>query len=324
MFQKFHVLLEKESEGMIKTENIQAPAPGSLAAWFLEIRPHFLILSLALVFLGSALAWHDGHFQAGHAALGGLGLLLLHICVNTLNDYFDYKNGIDLKTVPTPFSGGSRVLNAGLLGPGSVLRFSLACFVLAVPIGVYFLFRTGWGLLPILTAGALIVLLYTQLLTRMGIGEIAAGLGLGTLPILGLYYIQAGTYPVPVLWASVIPGLLTFNLLFLNEFPDLEADRAGGRRHLLVLLGRSRCAWIYAGSTLLAYIVLLLGVFLGFMPPLSLLGVATIPQASRAVRGAFHYRDGQGFLPVLAANVAVVVGTPVLMAVGYILAGRMP
>jgi 1,4-dihydroxy-2-naphthoate octaprenyltransferase len=308
----------------MESKRMAAIRAGSLMAWFLELRPHFLVLSLALVFLGSALAWHDGHFQAGHAALGGLGLLLLHICVNTLNDYFDYQSGIDLKTVPTPFSGGSRVLIAGLLSPGSVLRFALACFVLAVPIGAYFLFRTGWGLLPILTAGALIVLLYTQFLTRLGIGEIAAGLGLGTLPILGLYYVQAGTYPVPVLWASIIPGLLTFNLLFLNEFPDLEADRAGGRRHLLVLLGRSRCAWLYAVTTHLVYAWIILGVVLKLMPPLSLLGLSTLPQAVRAVRGSFNYREDGGFLPVLAANVAVVIGTPLLMAIGYILTGRMP
>ena len=306
---------------MIKKEKIQAPVPGSLKVWFLETRPHFLVLSLALIVLSAALAWHDGHFNAGHVLLGGLGLILLHICVNTLNDYFDFKSGIDLATTPSPFNGGSRILNAGLLSPKSVLRFALTCFLLTVPIGFYFLFRVGWGLLPILVAGALIVLLYTQALTRLAIGEVAAGLGLGALPILGLYYVQAGSYTAPLLWASLIPGILTFNLLFLNEFPDLEADRAGGRRHLLILLGRSRCAWIYAVTTHLVYAWIILGVALKFMPPLSLLGLATLPQAVRAVRGSFHYREGGGFVLVQAANVAVVIGTPVLMAIGYFMAG---
>ncbi len=106
--------------------------------WFLETRPQFLMLSVVLAFLGTAIAWYDGYFHLGHALLAGIGLVLAHISVNTLNDYFDYRSGIDLATKRTPFSGGSGILPAGLLSPAQVLWLGLGSFLLTVPIGIYF------------------------------------------------------------------------------------------------------------------------------------------------------------------------------------------
>ena len=78
-----------------------------LKVWFLETRPQFLLLSVVLAFLGTTIAWYDGDFHLGYAMLAFLGLLLCHISVNVLNDYFDYKSGIDLEAKRTPFSGGA-------------------------------------------------------------------------------------------------------------------------------------------------------------------------------------------------------------------------
>ena len=110
-----------------------------LKVWFLETRPQFLTLSVVLAFLGSTVAWYDGYFDLGHAILAGFGLILAHISVNTLNDYFDFKSGIDLATKRTPFSGGSGILPAGLLSPAQVLWLGLVSLILAVPIGIYFI-----------------------------------------------------------------------------------------------------------------------------------------------------------------------------------------
>src|SRR4030042_5008663 len=100
-----------------------------LKVWFAETRPQFLLLSVVLAFLANAVAWNDGYFHLGHALLAFLGLLLCHIGVNVLNDYFDYRSGIDLKTRRTPFSGGSGILPAGLLGARSVYLFGVGCFL---------------------------------------------------------------------------------------------------------------------------------------------------------------------------------------------------
>ena len=122
--------------------------------WFAETRPQFLLLSVVLAFLGNAIAWHDGYFHLGHALLAFLGLLLCHIGVNVLNDYFDYRSGIDLKTKRTPFSGGSGILPAAQMTPRQVFWLGMGSFLLAVPIGVYFVIVAGWGLLPLLLVQA--------------------------------------------------------------------------------------------------------------------------------------------------------------------------
>ena len=124
---------------------------------FLETRPQFLVLSVVLAFLGASIAWYDGAFILGYAVLAFVGLLLVHISVNVLNDYFDYRSGIDLETQRTPFSGGSGILPGGLLRPGQVLGLGLIAFLLAVPVGIYFVVAQGWLLLPLVLVGAVIL-----------------------------------------------------------------------------------------------------------------------------------------------------------------------
>ena len=168
-----------------------------LEPWFLATRPQFLTLSVVLMFLGSTIAWYDGYFQIGHALLAGLGLLLAHISVHAFNDYVDYKSGVDLVTQKTPFSGGSGVLPAVLLTPRQVLWMGIGSFLLTVPIGVYFMIAKGWLLLPLLLVAAVCIILYTPVILKTRWPEWAAGLGLGTLPILGAYFVQIGAYTWP-------------------------------------------------------------------------------------------------------------------------------
>ncbi len=291
-----------------------------MRTWFLEIRPQFLIISVTQVFLGTSIAWHDGYFSLLYCLLALLGLLLLHISVNTLNDYFDYKSGIDLEVKRTPFSGGSGILSEGLLNPIAVGRFGLVCFLLAIPIGIYFIILRGWLLLPILVTGALCVLLYTTHLTRWRAGELAAGLGLGTLPILGAYFVQSGTYTWEAVIAAIPSGILVHNLLFLNEFPDVEADEEAGRRNLPITMGKKRASLLYSILTIAMYVWIATWSTAGFMPIFALLGLLTLPLAVKAIKGALNYDEESKFLPALGANVLVVLGTQTLLAVGYIIA----
>ncbi|MBI2855156.1 MAG: prenyltransferase [Chloroflexi bacterium] len=288
--------------------------------WFIETRPHFLLLSVALIMLGTATAWFEGHFDVLYFWLGATGLILLHISVNTLNDYYDHKSGIDLRTQRTPFSGGSGLLPDQVLRPEMVYRFSIVCFLLAVPIGIYFSISRGWQLLPLLVVGAMSVLFYTQHMTRWGIGEFFAGLGLGMLPVLGMYYVQTGEYTLEGIVASVPSGILTHNLLFLNEFPDAEADLTGGRRHMVIRLGKRRAAYLYTLTTLLVYLWIVGAVATRIMPVPALLGLLTIPQGIKAVKGAWGYKDRGKLVPGMAANVMVVLLTQGLVALGYFIA----
>ena len=296
-------------------------APGSLKTWFLEIRGPFLALSLVLAPIGTAIAWHDGSFNLGYFLLSWVGAILAHVGVNVFNEYFDYKSGLDFETQKTPFSGGSGMLTAGLIEPRRAYLLGVACLLIDAVIGVYFVIVQGWGLLPVILLGGLFAYFYTPYISRWRIGEVAAGLGLGSLVVLGAYFVQTGQYTWEVIVASLAPGFLTANLLLLNEFPDLEADRQVGRRNLVMVLGRRRAAWLYSILMVCTYLSIVLGVVFRLMPWPALVTLLTVPLARKAIQGALqHYDDIPQLIPALGANVMTILATDALLAVGYVLA----
>ena len=290
-----------------------------LKVWFLETRPQFLILSVALAFLGTSIAWYDGTFHLGYALLAFFGLLLAHISVNTLNDYFDYRSGIDLETQRTPFSGGSGILPPALLKPRQVFWLGTGALLLAIPIGVYFVIIRGWLLLPLLLAAAICILTYTPLILKTRWPEWAAGLGLGTLPVLGAYFVQTTSYTFPAVVASIPSGILVHNLLLLNEFPDTEADRKANRKTLPIIMGKAKAGMVYSALTIIMYLWIIGGVVAGIMPSLSLIALLTLPLAIKAIQGARKPEEMGRLIPAMANNVLVVLLTQFLLGIGYIL-----
>jgi len=291
-----------------------------LKVWFLETRPQFLLLSVVLAFLATCIAWYDGAFHLGYALLAFLGLLLTHISVNVLNDYFDYRSGIDLETKRTPFSGGSGILPEALLTPRQVLWLGTGSFLLAIPIGVYFIIVSGWPLLPLLLVAAACVILYTPFILRLKWPEWSPGLGMGTLPVLGAYFVQTGDYTWPAVIASIPSGILVHNLLLLNEFPDVEADRKANRKTLPITMGKARAGVVYSAMTAIVYLWIIGGVAAGVMPVFSLIALLTLPLAIKAIRGALKPQEMDRLMPAMANNVLVVLITQLLLGIGYILA----
>ena len=296
--------------------------------WVLETRPQFLTLSVALALHGSALAaWKitekgTGSFNWLHAFLAMVALVLMHGAVDALNDWHDYaKSGIDKEIRQTPFSGGSGLVPAGVMTARGALAVGLVTLGAGMAIGFYLVSVSGLPLLWIGLAGAASIVLYTPVFTRIGLGELVAGLGLGTLPIVGFYYLQVGQIE-PVAWVSGIPaGLLTYNLLFLNEFPDAEVDARGGRHHLVILLGKARARWLYVAVEVGTYVAIVAGVVLGILTPWALLGLGGGFFAIKAIRGAIDEYDGfESLFPAMGANIMAVLSTNVLLAVGYTIA----
>jgi len=286
--------------------------------WLIEIRPKFLLVSVALALLGTSLAWQNGIFSLRYAVLAFTGLLLWQISMQVLNDYFDYRSGVDLRTRRTPFSGGSGILPAHLLRPESVLTFGLLSFALAVPIWVYLIIVKGLLLLPLIGVGAVCILVYTPFLAKWRLGEISSGLGLGILPILMFYFVQTGAYTAEAVVAAIPAGMLIFNVHLLNEFPDVEADKAGGDKTLPIILGRPKASWLYLAGTVAVYAWTVAWVAAGVMPPLTLVSLVTIPLALWAIKGALSYRDDASFTPALWANALFGLLTIALLASGYI------
>ena len=291
-----------------------------IKAWFLETRPQFLILSLVLAFLGISIAWYDGYFQLGYAVVAFIGLLLAHISVQAFNDYFDYRSGIDLETERTPFSGGTGILPAALLSPRQVFWLGVGSFLFIIPIGVFFVITRGWLLLPLLLVAGGLIALYTPVILKMHWPEWSPGLGLGILPILGVYFVQTSAYTWPVMVAAVPSGILVHNLLLLNEFPDVEADRKGGRKTLPITMGKAKAGIVYSVLIIVVYLWIIGGVLAGQMPVFSLIALLTLPIAVKAIRGALKPQEMDRLMPAMVNNVLVVLLTQLLLGIGYILA----
>ena len=284
----------------------------------------FLLLTPACVVLGLGTAyWETGHVHWLYFALALLGALTAHISVNALNEYYDFRSGLDARTQRTPFSGGSGTLPANPAEARKALLWGLFTLAVTAAIGLYFLIVRGWALLPLGLLGVVLVYAYTLWITRLPlVSLIAPGLGFGTLMVLGTDYVLTGGYHWAAFWASLTPFFLVNNLLLLNQFPDVEADRSVGRRNYPIVLGRPAAAKIYVLFLALAYLSPLVAVAWGFLPGWSLLGLLTlvlaVPTAQKALR---HADDLPHLMPALGNNVLVNLLTPVLMALGLWLAG---
>jgi 1,4-dihydroxy-2-naphthoate octaprenyltransferase len=283
-------------------------------------RAPFLLLPFTLVAAGSAAGFYDGHFRWSRTVLALVGLVALHMAVNILNEWSDMRTGIDLATDRTPFSGGSGTLPRGGMGLSTALAFGLTCAAIGLAVGVWLLLRVGWPLVPIIVIGAISVLAYTDVLARMGIGEVAAGLGLGGLPVLGTALVQDGSLgPAP--WAAALPAtFMTFNLLLLNEFPDEAADRAGGRRNLVILFGRRGAAWIYAAAALATPIAIVLAVVVAALPAACLAAALPSLLLAKPLRWVAGDTKRPVPIPALGANVVWNLTTNTLMAVTLVVA----
>jgi 1,4-dihydroxy-2-naphthoate octaprenyltransferase len=290
--------------------------------WFLETRPQFLILSIILAFLGTAVAWYDGavNFSIWYAILAGVGLVLAHASVNILNDYFDFRSGIDLAAKRTPFSGGSGILPANLLTPRQVLWLGIIALVLAIPIGIYFAIAIGWQLWPLLIVAAFLILLYSPFILKRPWPEWAAGAGLGALPILGMYFVQMGGYTWEAVVACIPSAFLVHNLLLLNEFPDVEADKIANRKTIPITLGYKSGAIFYSVVALAVYVWIIAWVAAQVIPIWSLLALLTLPLTIKAINSSFHYDDMPKFIPGMAANVMAILLTQLLLGIGYVIA----
>lgn len=179
-------------------------------------------------------------------ALVFAGALLAHSGVNLLNEYFDFRSGLDLQTRRTPFSGGSGALPVHPEAAQSVLLAGCIAVLLVVLVGVMLMLRTGPGLLPLGAVGILIVVIYTTVINRWPFVCLAApGLGFGVLMVIGTHYVLTAGYTDAPWLAAAVPFLLTNNLLLLNQYPDLEADAAAGRRHFPLVYGLRAANIVY-------------------------------------------------------------------------------
>ncbi|MGE5362342.1 MAG: prenyltransferase [Bacteroidales bacterium] len=286
-------------------------------------RAPFLLLSVTLVAAGAAAGAYDGGFSWLHTVLALVGLICLHASVNALNEASDMRTGIDLRTVRTPFSGGSGTLPAGAMTARQAQWLGLALAGVGLLIGIYFLSRLGWVLVPIIVLGAICVLAYTDVLARLGLGELFAGLGLGALPVMGAAIVQRGALGPAAIAAGVPAFFMTFNLLLLNEFPDEQADTIGGRRNLVLVLGRRGAALVYALAAIATPMSIGASVYAHALPVLALAGIVPSIALAGPLQWALSRPEQPVPLPAMGANVTWNLATNSVLAATLFIAAAL-
>lgn len=287
-----------------------------ISIWLQQIRAPFLILSFALVLIGVASASREGVFEWHYTILLVTGIVLAHISVNLFNELSDHKTGIDAKTERTPFSGGSGMMLEGKTTFSTVRIAAYGTLLAAGGIGVYFLIKQGWPILVFMVIGAIAIRLYTSHLARWLLGEFTAGLSLGSLVVLGTHYAITGNLSLEVVLIAIPPGMLTTLLLFLNEFPDADADRQGGRHHMIIHFGKNKSSRMYIGGLFVTYIVIIAGPLVCDLPFHVYVALLTLPLALNAGRLVLKKQEGPELIKAMGMNVGVVILTDLLLAVG--------
>lgn len=281
-------------------------------------RPSFLILTPVCVFLGlSAALSIQPAVNYFNLALVLLGAIAAHISVNTLNEYFDFRNGLDFNTSRTPFSGGSGGLVANPEAVNAVFYVAVFALLLTVLIGIYFITIYGLAILPIGIAGILIVLTYTQWINKNPLlCLVAPGLGFGPLMVVGTSFVLTGEYTYFSVIVSLVPFFLVNNLLLLNQYPDIEADRNVGRNHFPIAYGVRKSTIVYASFVMASIFVITIGIVTTLFPKTSLISFVPLTAALVMAPGILkNANDNRKLIPYLGINVVVAVTTPVILAI---------
>lgn len=307
----------------------QIAKPPFAPLWLKTMRIPFLQATIVPVVLGSVIAFQVAHhFNWTIFLLTLLGASLIHIATNMFNDYFDFKSGNDLHVKhQNPFAGGGRILTGGLVKPSTHLLVSTTCLLLGALVGLYFVFALS---LPYLILLGLVGIVSSYFyvgppfrLAYRGVGEPIVGLNFGPVMTLGAYYVQTGSFAVEPLLASIPVGLLIAAVLWINEFPDMDADSAVGKKTLVLRLGYIRSIRVYLGMILLAYLLLIAYAFLavGSIIPItsaaSLIALFSLPFALKSAKILrANYKDPHAIIPANANTILLHLSFGVLAIIG--------
>ncbi|MGB8658102.1 MAG: 1,4-dihydroxy-2-naphthoate octaprenyltransferase [Candidatus Zixiibacteriota bacterium] len=297
-----------------------------IGKWIIAIRAPFFTASAVPVLVGTALAWNmTGKFDPLKFILVLIGVPLFNAGTNLANDYYDHKTGNDEVNVNlTPFSGGSRVIQKGVVPPRQMLIGSFVFFGLGSVIGLYLNAVTPGNLILYLGIFGLVTgFFYTAtpvLIGYRGIGELVVGLDLGTLAIIGAYYVQAHSLSWSAFWISLPIGFLVVAILYINQFPDYDADKAVNKRHLVVILGKRRAVYGYYLLISATYLVIAGSVIFGMVTPFALVSFLTLPIAIGALKIlSSNYDKIAELIPAQAKTIQTHLFTGLLLSIGLVL-----
>ncbi|MCH8501955.1 MAG: prenyltransferase [Aliidiomarina sp.] len=285
-------------------------------------RANFLTLTLACLLLALAIGYYySGWPPTSTLVLVTVVAIFAHVSVNALNEYIDFRSGLDFKTRKTAFSGGSGTLVRNPKMARWALILALVSLLIVTIAGLTIVNQYSFSLLWLGVPGVLLILLYTKPLNQEPVlCLIAPGVGFGLLMTLGAAWVFARELNLMIWVLAVVVMLLVNNLLLLNQFPDCEADESVGRFHFPIMIGRRRSAWLFSGQLVLAYVILIVAVWNQVIPDLSIFALLSAVLAPKLIKGVHRYaNDIPQLVPFLGINVALIHAFILLLALGIAL-----
>jgi len=290
-----------------------------ISTWLRVIRVRFLLASVIAVSAGLAITWwQTGSITLFDAALTMAGVLCLHASVDLLNDYWDFKRGIDTTTQRTKMSGGSGVLPDGLLKPAQVYVAGIIFLIIGASIGIYFVATDGIVIGLILAFAVISIYFYSTKLVNWGLAEVFVTIK-GTMIVVGTYFVQTQQITEPVVLCGIIVGVLSSLVLFITSFPDYDADKAKGRKTLVISLGKQKSCSILWVFPAIAYGITITAVISEIFPISCLIILSTIPLIIKSGHKLKqNYEELTNLIPAMSSTLYFSRITGALLVVGFL------
>jgi 1,4-dihydroxy-2-naphthoate octaprenyltransferase len=290
-----------------------------ISVWVRVIRVRFLLASIIAVSVGLAITWwHTGNISIFDAILTMCGVLALHASVDLLNDYWDFKRGIDTTTHRTKMSGGSGVLPEGLLKPAQVYAAGIAFLIIGTAIGIYFIATDGIVIGIILAFAVISIYFYSTKIVDWGLAEVFVAIK-GSMIVMGTYFVQTSQITEQSVLAGIVIGVLSSLVLFITSFPDHDADKAKGRKTLVISLGMQKACsilWIFPAIT---YGITIIAVVFEIFPVFCLIILSTVPLIIKSgYRLKQNYDKLTNLIPVMSSTLYFSRITGALLVVGFL------
>ena len=290
-----------------------------ISVWLRAIRVRFLLASVIAVSAGLVITWwHTGNITIFDAILTMCGVLALHASVDLLNDYWDFKRGIDTTTHRTKMSGGSGVLPEGLLKPTQVYAAGIAFLIIGTAIGIYFVATDGIVIGIILAFAVISIYFYSTKIVDWGLAEVFVAIK-GSMIVMGTYFVQTSQITEQSVLAGIVIGVLSSLVLFITSFPDHDADKAKGRKTLVISLGKQKaCSMLWVFPAII-YGVSIAAVIFEIFPISCLILLATIPLIIKSGHKLKqNYEQLTNLIPAMNSTLYFSRITGALLVVGFL------
>ena len=290
-----------------------------ISVWLRVIRVRFLLASIIAVSAGLAITWwNTSSITIFDAILTICGVLALHASVDLLNDYWDFKRGIDTTTHRTKMSGGSGVLPEGLLKPTQVYAAGIAFLIIGTAVGIYFVATDGIVIGIILAFAVISIYFYSTKIVDWGLAEVFVAIK-GSMIVIGTYFVQTSHIAESAVLAGIVIGVLSSLVLFITSFPDHDADKAKGRKTLVISLGMQKACsilWIFPTIT---YGITIIAVIFEIFPVFCLIILSTVPLIIRSgYKLKQNYDKLTNLIPVMSSTLYFSRITGALLIVGFL------